>query len=454
MSATPSFYITDFGASQDEANNAPFIQKALDAASRTGGIAHIPSGEWTTGTLRIHSNTTLVLDPGACLIGSTDLAHYPPNTDIFNPQNHKDLQPYHLIYAHNAVNIRIAGGGTIRGSGPAFWHPEREPGKFFVEITERPCPMVHFSNVSKLSIENITFEDSPGWTLHLFEVTDAKLDSVTIRNDMFGPNTDGFDITDCKRIRISNCDLVCGDDAIVLKSLGGFNEDIAISNCILQSNCSALKLGAQEALGTIRRVTMSNCIIRDSLRGISLYNVAGGLFEDIAFSNIVMECDREIDFVNPIHIDGSNHFIPERIVERTGRIHNVTIDNVICRSKARIIVTAKDYGAVKNIQLSNIQMIYPRVENKFEQARNARGIQFSPHNPNARAANATVVAENIEGLVLRDIWTNWPEDCDVPMHFFWAKDCKRVFVDCPVGQASQSSIEKYHFEASEVSARD
>jgi polygalacturonase len=442
------------GARQDRADNSAAIQAAIDeAAARGGGTVRVPPGEWTTGTVELKTNVTLVLEPGAVLRGSPDIAHYPPNPHLFNPQDHKDLQPHHLIHARNARNIRITGGGTIDGNGPAFWHPQEKPDVFHVEIEQRPCPMLHFDGCENLVVDDVTIADSPGWTLHLHEVSGARLSGVRMRNNLYGPNTDGFDITDCKRVRISDCDLVCGDDAIVLKSLGGVNEDIAVTNCTLHTNCSALKLGAQEALGTIRRVVFSNCTVRNSTRGVSLYNVAGGLFEDVAVSNVVMECDNGIPFVCPIHIDGSNHFKPERIVERTGRIRNVSIENVLCRSDARILLTAKEFGAVENIRLSGIQMEYPRVENRFEEARDAQGIQFSPHNPEARAANACVAAENIKGLQLRDIATAWPEDCDVPMHFLWARNCRPVHLDCPLGTASQPGVEPLRLVDSEVIGR-
>ncbi len=443
--------ITSHGASPESPDNSTAIQKAIDgAAAAGGGTVAVPSGRWVTGTIELKSNVTLLLEPGAVLMGSPDIAHYPPNPHLFNPQNHKDLQPHHLIHARAARNIRITGGGTINGNGPAFWHPQEKPNVFHVEIVQRPCPLLHFDGCENLVLDGVTVADSPGWTVHLHEVRGARLSGVRLRNNLYGPNTDGFDITDCQQVLISDCDLVCGDDAIVLKSLGGINEDITVTNCVLHTNCSALKLGAQEAIGTIRRVVFSNCTIRNSTRGVSLYNVAGGLFEDVAVSNIVMECDNEIPFVCPIHIDASNHFLPERIVPRTGRIRNVAMENIVCRSDARILLTAKEFGAAENIRLSGILMEYPRVENRFEEARTARGIQFSPHNPEARAANACVVAENIKALQLRDISTAWPDDCDVPMHFLWARNCRPVQVDCPMGAASRPEVERFRLIDSDV----
>ena len=35
------------------------------------------------------------------------------------------------------------------------------------------------------------------------------------------PNNDDIDIDGCEQVRISDCDISCGDDAIVLKSTSG-----------------------------------------------------------------------------------------------------------------------------------------------------------------------------------------------------------------------------------------
>ncbi len=76
---------------------------------------------------------------------------------------------------------------------------------------------------------------------------------------------------------IANCIVSTGDDAIVVKSTGpmsrryGVCENITITNCVLHSRDSALKIGT-ETHGTIRNVTLSDCIIdRCSVRWVSGY---------------------------------------------------------------------------------------------------------------------------------------------------------------------------------------
>ncbi len=445
--------ITDFGAAADGTtvcNEA--IQRAIDtAADAGGGVVHVPPGTFRTGTIHLRSRVALELAAGAVLKGSEDIADYPPHPAAPNPQGNVDLQQHHLVVADGVERAAIRGQGTLDGSGLAFWDPP-DTCRFYVRKAARPSPMIEIRGATDFVLEGVTVYDSPGWTVHLRDAERVRVDGITLRNNLFGPNTDGLDITDSRDVTVSNSTLVCGDDAIVLKSLGGVNERIAVSNCLLQTNCSALKLGASESIGTIRQVTMTGCVIRESSRGISLYNLAGGTFEDIVFSAIVMDCHNDMPFVCPIHINLSRHPDPERD-RGIGTVRNVRISDCLVRSDARILFTAEDGARLENIALDGIHMDYPAVEDRFEEARQAVGGQFSPFSPDARAARAVVVAENIRGLTVRDVTTAWPAGCEVPMHVLWARHVDGGLVDCPLATPSRPDVAYADVEASRLEVR-
>jgi hypothetical protein len=187
---------------------------------------------------------------------------------------------------------------------------------------------------------------------------------------------------------------------------------------------------------------MSNCVIHESSRGISLYCQAGGVFEDVSFSNIVMDCHNPMPLVCPIHINCSQH--PSAKHDRgIGQVRNVRIADVLCRSDARILLTAQDGGMLENIFLRDIHMDYPAVEDRFDQAREAVGNQFSPFSPDARAARAVVVAENIQNLQASGITTTWPANCDVPMSVLWARNVRPGWFDCPLAAPSRDDVDPF-----------
>ncbi len=434
-----SIVITDHGAiAGGEELNSAAIQGAIDAAAAAGGgTVIVPPGVFRTGTIQLRSHVLLELSPGAKLVGSRAIADYPPHPTTTNPDDNVDLQPHHLIVADGITGAGIRGPGIIDGSGPAFWDPPQACA-YFTRKSQRPSPMLEIRGVRDFVLDGVGIVDSPGWTVHIRDAENVRIRGVDIRNNLLGPNTDGMDITDSRDVFISDCNLVCGDDAIVLKSLGGVNERIVVTNCVLQTNCAALKLGAAESFGTIRQVAMSNCVVRNSSRGIGLYNLAGGTFEDVSFSNIVLDCHNDMPLVCPIHIDCSRG--PDFTERTPGRIRNVRISDVQVRSDARILLTAAPGAMLENIALRGIHMSYPAVEGGLERARAAVSIQFSPCNPDARGAAAVLVAENVRGLEARDISVDWPADCTEPMHVFWGRGIDGGVLDCPLATPSRSDV--------------
>ena len=73
------FDVTDYGVQGDGVHeNAPSIQKAIDAAAAAGGgVVLFPPGEYRTTTIFLKDNVTLRLAKGATIKGSPD---YDANT--------------------------------------------------------------------------------------------------------------------------------------------------------------------------------------------------------------------------------------------------------------------------------------------------------------------------------------------------------------------------------------
>ncbi len=103
LSGKPSYYnIRDYGAISDgKTINTQAIQKALDDCNKNGGgTIYIPPGDYVTGTLVLRSHTTLHLDKGATLLGSSNLSDYPENIPAFRSFT-DNYTSRSLIYAEN-----------------------------------------------------------------------------------------------------------------------------------------------------------------------------------------------------------------------------------------------------------------------------------------------------------------------------------------------------------------
>jgi polygalacturonase len=111
--------ILEYGARPDgKTLNTSAIQRAIDDAFQAGGgTVHVPSGTFLTGRIDLKSRVTLYLDEGCTLRGSTSLNDY----DTGNGGG--EGRQRHLIFAHDADGVTLAGPGRIDGQGKNFWEP-------------------------------------------------------------------------------------------------------------------------------------------------------------------------------------------------------------------------------------------------------------------------------------------------------------------------------------------
>ena len=68
-----------------------------------------------------------------------------------------------------------------------------------------------------LEVRDITFAEAPNWGLHLLGCDGVLVDNVKVRNLLDVPNCDGIDPDHSRNVEIRNCNLVCGDDGVVMK---------------------------------------------------------------------------------------------------------------------------------------------------------------------------------------------------------------------------------------------
>src|ERR1039457_5218473 len=111
--------IRTYGAQGDSATvNPPFIQQAINSVnSAGGGEVLITNGVYMSNTIILKSNVTLRITPTGTLRAITGDNNY-PNKQYSTPSwMDVDYTQHSLIFAENASNIRITGGGTIDGNG-------------------------------------------------------------------------------------------------------------------------------------------------------------------------------------------------------------------------------------------------------------------------------------------------------------------------------------------------
>ena len=289
--------ILDFGAQPDgKTLNTQAIQRAIDTVFRAGGgLVYAPQGKFLTGGLELKSRVTLYLEAGCVLLGSPSISDY---TYHPGPAMLGDANGHHLIFAQQAEDVTLCGPGTIDGQGEAYWepNPQRPPvppdqawndvasGHFqAINNNNRPSPMVEIVQCRNVRISGITLKDSAGWTLRPVDCESVFIDGVRIRNPFWGRNTDGLDITCCRNVFVSNCDILGGDDGICLKSENSYGSNVPPS----------------------KNITITNCVVSSASNGFKMGTVTCGAFENIVFSNSVIYSDNDSPMMNRV-IGGIN----------------------------------------------------------------------------------------------------------------------------------------------------
>ncbi len=354
--ATPDYTVdvTQAGAMGDGATlNTVALQKAIDDCSAHGGGRVVfPAGRYVTGTIQIKDNVTLFFAEGATLLGSTDRADY-RNIDPFIDGSGHPLG-HALIVAVDAANVGIDGPGTVDGQGSQLKARERT-------FDMRPF-LIRWVRCRNVTVKNVHLTNPGAWTLNFFQTKGAVIEGITIRSRDGGlANNDGINIDSSENLRIRNCDVNSGDDALVIKSTSATpSRDIIATNCKLSTKTNAIKLGT-ESYGGFADIQVSNCeITRTQMSGIALYEVDGADLQNISISNITMD-----GVVVPISIRLGARLKTFREGDQPhpapGHLRNVTIKNVTAKNIGLIglLINGVPGHPVESLSLDNIQIEAP-----------------------------------------------------------------------------------------------
>jgi len=335
------------------------IQDAINSVhAKGGGHVVFPSGKnYLSGTINLLSNVHLTFEPGARLIAST------------NPLDFANSHSNCLIEASGAENIGLHGFGTVDGRGRDFI--EEDLGTIFLPKKWR-IGMINFIKCQKVTFRDISLYDSPWWTVHLIGCEDVLIHGIHIINDLKMPNCDGIDPDHCRNVRISDCNIRCADDCVVIKNTAahielGPSENITVANCTLMCTATAVKIGT-ESVCDIRNITVTGCTIENASRGLGIQLRDQGNVENIIFTACTVETRLFDDWYwgksEPVHISArhrypieSNETLPDWNPEnKLGIIENVIVSDIICKGENGIFIFGEKPEYIKNISLRGIDL--------------------------------------------------------------------------------------------------
>lgn len=360
------FDIRDFGAiPNSEELNTIAIQKAIDeCATSGGGRVLVSGGRYLTGTIVLKNNVNLHIAADAVLLGSTDCSDFPERLDIQHvnserlPRNRNAC----MIYAECCKNISITGNGTIDCNGHNFVVKKKEvrPGWKYDRI-DAPTPprVVFFTGCQNVTVEDVTMTNQPaGWSYWIHDCDYITFDKVKIIADVDYPNNDGIHINSSRNVTISNSNITCGDDCLVVRANNSslaeckVCEKVSVTNCNLTSYSAGIRVGWIND-GTIRNCTFSNLVMTDCSVGVSILIPTNGLsdegreatlIENMNFDNIIMDRGNSNAIVVYIHEGERN---------QVEAIRNLYFNNIHARSVEMPYISGRQNNLLRNIYFNN-----------------------------------------------------------------------------------------------------
>ena len=386
-----SLNVRSFGATGDgKTLDTAAINRAIDAAAAAGGgTVSFPAGTYATYSIRLKSNISLYLGPGATILAAENTA-----TAGYDPAEPMELDKYQdyghshfhnsLIWGEDLTDIAILGPGLIYGKGLS---KGTGPG------LRAEDPHVGNKSISLKNCRNVLLRDFGILQGGHFGILATGVDNFTIDNLRIDTNRDGMDIDCCRNVRVSNCTVNSPwDDAICLKSSFGLGharatEMVTITNCLVSGSFALgsmldgtfkplptgeriprtgrIKFGT-ESNGGFKNITISNCTF-DGCQGLALETVDGALLEDVSITNITMR-----DIISaPIFMRlGARMRGPEGVP--IGQLRRVIVSNVVvsnCASYLGSVISGIPDHPIENIKISDVYIQHQGGGTKEQAAR-------------------------------------------------------------------------------------
>ena len=276
--------VLDYGLKGDGSLETKSLQKIIDLYSKPDNVIYFPFGSYVLSTIHLRDDTHLYFEKGVMILGSENFDDYERDEKVDYPLYQDASHSFFhcsLFLGENVKNVSLEGDATI--DMRSVWDEENVR-----NMVHRGAKCVALKECENVSIKGLTILHATDLAIYFAGCDNVEIDGIKMRVYI-----DGISPDNSKRVHISNCDVLSGDDGIVFKSSYSLNrldfcKDIEVKNCTISSRCNAIKFGT-ESNGGFYGIDIHDIDIRNTrITGVSIESVDGGIIDNIKISNIKM----------------------------------------------------------------------------------------------------------------------------------------------------------------------
>jgi len=220
------------------------------------GVRYFGPGVHEPGLIRLESESTVYLAPGAVVYGG--------------------------IQAQGQENLRIAGRGILDGS----------------RLQRGEGSTLSLTDCHNIAIEGIVLRDPSAWCCSLFGCRDAVIADLKLVG-LWRYNADGIDICNSENVCIRDCFVRAFDDNIVIKGLKKHRDrpvrHVRVSGCTLWNDWGrALEIGAETCAPEMHDLEFIDCDVIHTVHiALDIQHGDRAAIRRVRFQDIRVETDGE-----------------------------------------------------------------------------------------------------------------------------------------------------------------